>query len=96
MAPIYVPTPNKLTVISCSPSISYIRPLVTREQLLGLQEQLIPVDVPFTAGMRLVMDVGVDRIRGCIYHSNLGPAWHQMTFRDIALPLRGGNLVFVK
>jgi hypothetical protein len=45
----------------CNPYIGLYQ--TAREQLLALQDRLTPVDVLFTAQMRLIQEVGADRRR---------------------------------
>ena len=93
------PTLSMLTdmLSRCNPYIGLYQ--TAREQLLALQHRLTPVDVLFTAQMRLIQEVGADRRRENLPTASevaaiipdIGPDWHKRTFRDMVLTLRSGQ-----
>jgi hypothetical protein len=78
----------------CNPFISIYA--TAREQLLALEQRLTPVEVLFTAEMRLIQEVGADHRRENLPTTSevaaiipdSGPGWHKRTFRDMQLRLR--------
>src|SRR5271170_804225 len=78
----------------CNPFIGVYT--MAREQLQALERRLTPVDLLFTAEMRLIQEVGADRRRENLPTASevaaiipdIGPAWHKRTFRDMQLTLR--------
>jgi len=90
------PTLSMLTDMMrrCNPFIGVYT--MAREQLQALESRLTPVELLFTAEMRLIQEVGADRRRENLPTASevaaiipdIGPAWHKRTFRDMQLTLR--------
>jgi hypothetical protein len=78
----------------CNPYICLYK--TAREQLLQLESRCTPVTVLLTPELRLVQEVGADRRRENLPTASevaaiipdIGPGWHERTFRDMHLRLR--------